>query len=151
MTDADRRGQTDRRRVPRGGRRSSDRSGQYPRILVADNYEGARVPVARYLERFRFDVTEAADGETALQRIIAAPPQIILADWSLPAMPARRLVQWLEQSWRTRQIPVIVMVADYEPGEGMAPVAGILVKPFSLASMLKEIRRVLRAQMSRAA
>jgi phosphoserine phosphatase RsbU/P len=143
----DRRGRPDRRRVPRGGRRPYDRAGCHPPILVADGYDGARLPAARYLSRHHFAVAEAATGEEALQRILANPPQVILADLSLPSMPARRLCHWLEQSWRTRNIPVIVMVGDYE-GEPIPPVAGILVKPFSLATMLEEIRRVLRASMS---
>jgi DNA-binding response OmpR family regulator len=151
MLDVERRAQSDRRRVPRGGRREYDRTGAYPTILVADAYEGARLPVARYLQRFHFNVLESADGEDALQKIVAASPYLILADWSLPSMPARRLCQWLDQSWRTRSVPVIVMVSDYEPGEGMPPVAGILVKPFSLATMLDEIRRVIRSQQQPAA
>jgi len=137
--------------VPRGGRRPYDRPGAFPTILVADAYEGARLPVARYLQRFNFEVAEAADGEQVLQRIVSAPPHLILADWSLPAMPARRLCQWLEQSWRTRALPVIVMVGGYEPGEAMPSVAGILIKPFALAVMLDEIRRVLRSQHQHAA
>jgi DNA-binding response OmpR family regulator len=118
---------------------------------VADGYEGARVPAARYLERFHFDVSKAADGDQALKRIAATPPHVILTDWSLPTMPARRLVQWLDQNGHTRNIPVIVMVDDYEPGEGMPPVAGILVKPFSLAVMLDEVRRVIRIRQANAA
>jgi CheY-like chemotaxis protein len=143
----DRRGRSDRRRVPRGGRRPYDRRGCHPPILVADGCEGARLPAVRYLARYNFEVAEAANGEEALQRIVATPPQVILADWSLPSMPAPRLCQWLEQSWRTRNIPVIVMVGDYQ-GEPIPPVAGILVKPFSLATMLEELRRVIRASMS---
>jgi DNA-binding response OmpR family regulator len=151
MPDVDRRLHEDRRRVPRGGRRAYDRPGAYPTILVADGYEGARRPVARYLQRFHFDVLEASDGEEALQKIVAASPHVILAEWSLPFMPARRLCQWLDQSWRTRSVPVIVLVGDYEPGAGMPPVAGILIKPFSLAVMLDEIRRVIRSQQQHAA
>ena len=146
MPETERRALSDRRRVPRGGRRTYDRGGTYPPILVADGYEGARRPAARYLERYHFDVAEAADGEQALQRIVLTPPHVILTDWSLPAMPARRLCQWLDQSWRTRNIPVIVMIGNYEPGEGVPPVAGILIKPFSLTVMLDEIRRILRSQ-----
>jgi CheY-like chemotaxis protein len=148
MSPPERKGPPDRRRVPRGGRRQYDRAGSHPPVLVADGYEGAREPAARFLARYNFDVLEAANGEEALQRIIAAPPRVILADWSLPAMPARRLCTWLEQNWRTRSIPVIVMVGDYEPGDSMPPVAGILVKPFALASMLEEIRRVIRTSLS---
>jgi len=148
MVVPERRGQADRRRVPRGGRRPYDRTGFHPSLLVAEGYEGARLPAVRYLTRFNFEVAEASNGEEALQRIVSMPPQVILADWSLPSMPAPRLCQWLEQSWRTRNIPVIVMVSDYEPGEPIPAVAGILVKPFALSAMLDEIRRVIRLSMS---
>src|ERR1051325_10042892 len=143
----DRRGRTDRRRVPRGGRRPHDRHGTHPPILFADAYEGARLPAVRYLARHNFEVTEASNGEEALQRILAATPHVILTDWSLPSMPARRLCQWLEQSWRTRRIPVILMIGDYQ-GDPLPPVAGTLVKPFALTTMLEEIRRVIRATTS---
>jgi len=151
MSDVERRALSDRRRVPRGGRRDYDRPGAYPTILVADAYEGARNPVVRYLQRFHFDVLEASDGEEALQKIVSAAPQVILTEWSLPSMPARRLCQWLDQSWRTRSVPVIVMIGNYEPGEGMPPVGGILIKPFPLGSMLDEVRRVIRTQQQHAA
>jgi len=137
----------DRRRVPRGGRRASDRSGLHPTIVVADSYEGARRPCARYLDRYRFQVAEAADGEEALSFITALAPHVILADSSLPAMPAWRLAQWLAQSWRTRNIPVIVMTSDGESDDDLPlpdNAAGVLIKPFSLTAMLGEVRRVLR-------
>ena len=138
----------DRRRAPRGGRRSSDRPGASPPVLIADAYDGARLPAARYLDKFNFDVAEATDGEQALRRIVADPPALILADWSLPLMPAKALCEWLDQCSFTRRIPVIVLVGDWEPGDVVPPVAGILVKPFPLAAMVEEIRRVLRAAQS---
>ena len=147
MSDGRRDGTSDRRRVRRGGRRVYDRPGIHPPVLVADAYDGARIPAARYLSRFHFDVAEASDGEQALQRILASPPQVILADWSLPSMPALRLCQWLEQSWRTRNIPVILMVGHCDPTEA-PPVAAVLIKPFPLSTMLEEIRRVLRTTTS---
>jgi DNA-binding response OmpR family regulator len=118
---------------------------------VADSYDGARRPCARYLDRFHFQVLEAADGEEALASITATPPQVILAEWNLPTMPAWRLTQWLAQSWRTRQIPVIVMTSDADAKAQIEPperAAGLLVKPFSLPMMLAEVRRVLRADRS---
>jgi DNA-binding response OmpR family regulator len=138
----------DRRRVPRGGRRTTDRTGLHPTILVADSYEGARRPCARYLDRFHFQVAEASDGEQALSTITAIAPHVIIADASLPAMPAWRLTQWLAQSWRTRNIPVIVMTSDIEVGDDVPLpeiAAGVLIKPFALTTMLAEVRRVLRA------
>jgi DNA-binding response OmpR family regulator len=140
----------DRRRVPRGGRRPTDRPGKYPSVLVAESYDGVRMSCARYLDRFHFQVAEAADGEEALKRIAAEPPQVILAELNLPSMPASRLAQWLSQNWRTRQIPVIVLTGDLDPSETLVSddirnvVAGVLMKPFTLRVMLDEIRRVMR-------
>jgi DNA-binding response OmpR family regulator len=134
--------------VPRGGRRPYDRTGRYPTVLVADSYEGARRPCVRYLDRFNFDVAEATNGEEALKQIISVPPSVILTEWTLPTMPAERLCQWLAQGWRTKEIPVIVVAADFDVRREMPSVAAILVKPFSLESMLTEVRRVLRQSQS---
>ena len=138
---------SDRRRVSRGGRRAHDRVGAYPPVLVADSYDGVRTSCSRYLDRFNFQVLEASDGEQALACINAEAPQVILTELNLPEMPAVRLAQWLSQNWRTRQIPVIVLAAGLEPGTNQdfqSMVAGVLLKPFQLQTMLGEIRRVLR-------
>jgi CheY-like chemotaxis protein len=139
--------QADRRRVPRGGRRSTDRAGKHPAVLIAESYEGVRQSCSRYLDRFHFQVAEAADGEQAIARIAGDPPQVILTELNLPSMPAWRLKQWLSQSWRTRQIPIIVL-ADNLDGSAAEQLrqqmAGVLMKPFPLGRMLDEIRRTLR-------
>jgi CheY-like chemotaxis protein len=124
-------------------------------VLVAESYDGVRKSCARYLDRFNFQVIEAADGEQALTQITAEPPQVILAELNLPAMPVWRLAQWLAQSWRTRQIPVIVLAGDLDASDPAVSrdfqslVAGVLVKPFTLRTMLDEIRRVIRAPDTR--
>jgi DNA-binding response OmpR family regulator len=150
VSSANNRSIPDRRRVPRGGRRTIDRSGKHPTVLVAESYDGVRKSCARYLDRFNFQVAQAADGEEALSHIAAEPPQVILAESNLPAMPIARLSQWLLQSWRTRQIPVIVMTGGLDFSDPSSPrdvrglVAGVLVKPFTLRTMLAEVRRVIR-------
>lgn len=129
--------------MPRGGRRTTDRPGQHPPVLVADSYQGVRQACARYLGHFHFQVAEATNGEEALSLIGETLPHVILTESGLPLMPASRLTQWLAQSWRTREIPIIVMTHELEP-EGLPyRAAGVLVKPFTLADMLEEIRRVL--------
>lgn len=144
--------QVDRRRVPRGGRRQKDRSGRHPNLLVADSYEGARVPCVRYLQHLGFRVDQAADGEQALALIRATPPHLILAEQRLPKMPAWRLKQRLAQHERTQHIPIIVTVSDFNLAGGdreSQGMASVLVKPFPLAAMISEVRRVLRARAER--
>ena len=139
----------DRRRVARGGRRVTDQTGKYPNLLVADSYPGARKPCARYLDLFNFHVEEAASGEEALARIEAEQPQVILAELTLPGMGARELSQWLGERIASSPIPVIVMMSEFE-GRATEPlpasVAGVLVKPIPLATMIEEVRRVLRSR-----
>jgi CheY-like chemotaxis protein len=139
--------QGDRRRVPRGGRRATDRAGKHPAVLIAESYEGVRQSCSRYLDRFHFQVAEAADGEQAIARIAGDPPQVILTELNLPSMPAWRLKQWLSQSWRTRQIPIIVLADNLDASAAeqlRQQMAGVLMKPFPLGRMLDEIRRTLR-------
>lgn len=134
----------ERRRVPRGGRRASDRQGRYPPVLIAESYEGVRHACVRYLHQFNFDVIEAADGEQALAHIVASPPRVVLTEWDLPSMPAGRLAQWIAQRRPDSDIPVIIMANAVEGDSVLPRVAGVLRKPFSLTEMLEEVRRVLR-------
>jgi two-component system phosphate regulon response regulator PhoB len=115
---------------------------------VADSYDGARRPCVRYLDRFNFDVAEVTNGQDALKQIVSTTPRVIVTEWELPSMPADRLCQWLAQGWRTREIPVIVVAADFDARRRMPGVAAILVKPFSLEAMLTEVRRALREAQS---
>jgi DNA-binding response OmpR family regulator len=149
MTNSERRQErlSDRRRMPRGGRRVGDQPGRYPNLLIADSYDGARGPCARYLDRFGFRVEECADGDEALAAIEARTPHLILVEDGLPKMSATRMVRRLKEQSNTKAIPVIVMSADFDDrGQQPPPVdtAGVLVKPFALSTMLQEIRRVLR-------
>lgn len=138
----------DRRRVPRGGRRDTDRPGRHPIVLVAEGVEAARVPYVQHLHRYNFQVEEAADGDEVLAVINATYPHVILVQRELPGLPAERLSLWLSQNWRTRHIPMIVLagtINSISPCEQLVEyAAGVLVKPFEPEGMLDEIRRVLR-------
>ena len=132
----------DRRRVPRGGRRTTDRPGRYPPVLVADSDDGARRPCVRYLQLFGFQVEEARTGDDAVAVIDAVQPQVVVAELTLPS--AERLTERLTQDVG---IPVIVMATD--DASSIQPQAiAVLVKPFPLATMLEEVRRVLRQKAS---
>ena len=135
----------DRRRVPRGGRRAHDRPGQYPTLLVADRHRTARVPYVRYLSRFSFRVAEAETGSEVLQAIHAAQPHVILIEPALLRDTQRAAVAPSPQT--TRGVPMIFLVgaaSEHQPDYRGVISAGFLIKPFSLASMVEEVRRVLR-------
>jgi DNA-binding response OmpR family regulator len=147
MTTTERRSDrgADRRQVPRGGRREGDQPGQFPHLLVADSYDGVRVPCVRYLTKFGFHVEQAADGNEALAKIEATPPHMILVESGLPIVPVSEIARQLRDRAGTQSIPIILMDSGPDRGGSEdAPHAGRLVKPFALSAMLQEVRRVLR-------
>jgi DNA-binding response OmpR family regulator len=148
MTDTDRReGRiADRRSAPRGGRRAGDRPGRHPRILVAERYDGVREQCVRYLGLFNFWTEQAANAQQAMEASRLERPAVIIAELGLLTSAAGQLAR-LGEDERNAAIPVIGL-ADMEEDkasvEGHPHVAGVLVKPFRLAAMLEEVRRVLR-------
>lgn len=129
----------DRRRAPRGGRRKTDTGGRHPPVLVADSDADARRPCVRYLTLFGFQVGEATNGDEAVRAIETLRPHAILAELTLPS--ASRLRKILAEDFR---VPVIVTTTN-DARLIPADAAAFLMKPFSLATMLTELRRVLGA------
>jgi DNA-binding response OmpR family regulator len=150
MTDQEHRSDCrDRRRFPRGGRRDYDLPGRFPYVLVADSYEGARIPCVKYLDRFGFRVEEAVDGSDALAKIESRRSHLVLVESGLPNAPLSRIVQRMRGGQVERPVPLIVMTSDLDADtEGVDSVSliSVLPKPFSLSTMLDEIRRLLREQ-----
>jgi DNA-binding response OmpR family regulator len=127
---------SDRRGMPRGGRRPTDRAGQYPPVLVADSDAFARRPLVSYLKLFGFQVDEAANSQDATAAIERSQPHVIIAELTLPASARLRTLF-------ARCIPVIVTTTD--TAIPVSPQAsGLLMKPFPLAALLDELRGVLR-------
>jgi len=129
----------ERRAIPRGGRRPYDVPGQYPPILVAEGYEAARTPCARYLHVLRFEVAEAALPAEALAMIDSGwSPHVILAD----SASADAVSRHLTSSPRLVTPQLIIMAGSPEITRHSR--SELLVKPFRLKTMVQTVRRVLR-------
>ena len=113
------------------------------RILWVDDNPDMRSYVTRLLKRF-YDVTEAVDGQAALESALASPPDLILSDVMMPRLDGFGLLRALRADTRTRRLPIILLSA--RAGEESA-VAGLdsgaddyLVKPFSARELLARVR-----------
>jgi len=136
-----------RRRFARGGRREADRSGRHPTVLVADAYDDARIPIARYLDRFGFHVIEASNASEAVDLMHLHRPLVILSGLLGP-----QAAHFYSQLSTPPTVPSVVIVLassvdDLVPTEA----TGVLTKPFLLRAMLDELRREVRAQAARRA
>ena len=117
-------------------------------ILIADSYDDARSPVARYLDRFGFDVREAASAAEALAALQQHRPQVVLS--GLRGQDAAVLFEALSREGGAGPAVVMVLLsASDDPVPSRA--TGVLTKPFSLRPMLDELRREIRAATPRLA
>jgi len=150
MTPVERRGELrDRRAAPRGGRRPYDQPGRFPNVIVADSYEGVRIPCVKYLDRCSFAVDEASNAAELIAKLAARQAHAVLLEAGLPDGPVARIVDLMRRDASLRPVPLIVMTSELEAGaEGLdgIPLLSVLAKPFSLSSMVQEIRRLLREQ-----
>jgi len=139
----------DRRHIPRGGRREGDAPGRFPNILVADSYDGARIPCVKYLDRLGFCVDQAVSGREMLDKLDGVTPHVVLVEGGLPFASVAEIVDRLNRA--AHAVPIIVMTSDLgsvKPDIGGHPQVSVLEKPFALSAMLAEIRRLLRVHFS---
>lgn len=115
------------------------------RILLADDDPHLREVVRYALAREGWDVEEAADGATAVQRALAQRPDLVVLDVLMPELDG------LEACRRIRaesNVPILFLSSR---GEELDRVLGLelggddyLTKPFSPRELVSRIRAVLR-------
>ena len=82
------------------------------------------------------------NGRTALERVLADPPHLLLLDLNLPELNGEALLALLRQAPATRALPVIVLSAASEAAAGIACQAR-LVKPLDLDELRRQVHACL--------
>ena len=131
---------TDVTEVPlRPGR---DRGATPARILVADDNADMRDYVSRLLAH-SYEVVAAEDGQAAIEKIVADPPDLALIDVMMPRLDGFGLLAAIRADERTRTLPVIMLSAragEESRIEGLAAGADdYLIKPFSARELLARV------------
>lgn len=118
---------------------------RHPRILVVEDDPTVAEVVSRYLERDGFDVEAVEDGISAIDKVAADPPDLMILDLMLPGLDG------LEVFRRVRSfapVPVIMLTAR---GDEHDRVMGLelgaddyLGKPFSPRELTARVKSVLR-------
>jgi CheY-like chemotaxis protein len=105
-----------------------DRERRPPDILVADNDALSRQRIEPFLKRAGYEVIYVDNGPRALEKASHLQPLAILIDGQLPPSGAPALVRELRKDPRTREIPLVLVVAPDAPAVPVADVE-VLVKP----------------------
>ncbi|WP_338802169.1 response regulator [Pseudomonas sp. RSB 5.4] len=123
-----------------------DPQGSGEHVLIVEDMPAVRMFVTEVLEDAGYRCTQAADIETALERLQNDPTiDLLLSDVGLPRMSGRELAD-VARGWRAA-LPILFMTGYAETainrqvflGSGME----MLVKPFQISELLDKVRRTL--------
>lgn len=119
-------------------------------VLVVDDSLVVRTLLRRQLEEQGHNVVEAADGEAALDRCAAEPPDIILLDVEMPKLDGHGVLARLRADPAMADIPVVFLTARTTTDdvvEGLRLGAhDYLRKPFEPAELVARVSAAVRVK-----
>jgi CheY-like chemotaxis protein len=125
----------------------SDRTKVPHKLLLADD----SVTIQRVIELTFADediqVIAVSDGDQAIARLDADPPDIVLADVGMPGRDGYEVAAYVKQSPRLSHIPVVLLTGAFEPVDQARASSvgcdGVLAKPFEPQLVIGRVKELL--------
>ena len=118
-----------------------------PRILIAEDSSNLRDILRLQLSMAGYDVTEAPDGQAALDAVRASVPDVVLLDVMMPHIDGYEVCRRLRQAFATRHIPIIMLTAKTEVEDRLEGLQGgandFITKPWEARELLARVRNAL--------
>jgi CheY-like chemotaxis protein len=116
-------------------------------LLLADD----SVTIQRVIELTFADedirVLAVSDGDQAIDRIDADPPDIVLVDVGMPGRSGYEVAGHIKQSPRLQHIPVLLLTGAFEPVDEAKAAGigcdGVLAKPFEPQLVIARVKELL--------
>jgi DNA-binding response OmpR family regulator len=116
------------------------------KILIVEDHPTMREAMRLVLEHEGFEISEAADGASALESIHAEPPDLVFLDLNIPGSSGTDVLKQLKADPATADVRVIIVTATGEEGRSHVMSLGAdeyFTKPFSPRALLQTVERVL--------
>lgn len=111
------------------------------RVLLVDDELSSAEVLALVLAGEGYEVTLAADGRQALDRLEQAEPHLVVTDFMMPGMNGAQLVTAIRERESFRHVPVLLMSGA--PESALRPYRAhydaFLRKPFALDEFLRAL------------
>lgn len=116
-----------------------------PKLLLVDDETDFRKATSDTLQRRGFDVTEAADGETAIELIRHERPDVVLLDLKMPGLSGIETLQQIREI--EPNLPVIILTGHGDFETAMAgiklEIIDFIQKPVDIDLLGSRIRTLL--------
>jgi len=116
------------------------------RILTVDDSASMRALLNHALTSQGFDVSQAEDGEVALEWLALNEVDVVITDINMPRLDGFGLIEKLRAGNRHRDRPILVLTTESsEEKKARARSAGAtgwIVKPFDPEKLCAAVRRV---------
>ena len=130
-----------------GTTRGSEPHGPARRVLLVDDEDSLRKVLKDLLEREGYEVSEARDGEQALDQVDRVGPDVVVLDLNLPGLDGYGVLAQLRSRPATANLPVIVLTAkgdeDNEVRVFELGANDFLQKPFRARALSARLEAVL--------
>lgn len=118
------------------------------RVLVVDDLPDNLEMLRELLEPEGYCVDTAADGQEAVDKALAAPPDLVIMDVSMPRMDGIEACRRLKSEPRTRLVPIVLVTALGHRENRLHGIAAgaddFLTKPVDIEQLLARARSALR-------
>ena len=117
------------------------------KLLLADD----SVTIQRVIELTFADedieVSAVSDGQQAVERIEADPPDIVLADVAMPKRDGYQVASYVKSRPKLAHIPIVLLTGAFEPVDQARAIAvgcdGVLAKPFEPQLVINRVKELL--------
>lgn len=120
---------------------ASGRPSRGPLVLIVEDDAECRSAVKDTLEENLFVVSEAKDGQVALERMARGlHPALVLLDLQMPVMSGLELLQIMDSYERLSRLPVLVMSGTPRSNFAVGgAVKGFIAKPLDMVELLDAV------------
>ncbi len=117
------------------------------RLLIVEDDQEMRQLVLYTFEDEGYEVSTAANGLEALEKVSQYSPDVILLDLNMPLMDGAALSAELKSNPLTKHLPLIaISAAENLRRHVEMPVEGWIVKPFDMAQLITTVEILAERQ-----
>jgi two-component system cell cycle response regulator DivK len=121
-----------------------------PKILVIEDNEQNLYLITFILEKHGYQVVQARDGQTGIEKACQEKPDLILLDIQLPGMDGYAVARELRSNPAFDKVPIVAVTSYAMVGDRERILAagceGYIEKPINPATFMAEVERYLPGQ-----